>query len=92
MKFPNEVDYCEKLLNDIRNNRNEIESYTFPIMMDKHIIRILLKYDLPIKRAYSNFCGQSVRVGGKLSWEEVMSDRVNSCDMLNLDTNKTLYY
>lgn len=73
VKFPNEVDYCEKLLNDIRNNRNEIESYTFPIMMDKHIIRILLKYDLPIKRAYSNFCGQSVRVGGKLSWEEVKS-------------------
>ena len=42
-------------------------------MMDKNIVRILLKYDLPIKRAYSNFCGQSVRVGGKLNWEEVKS-------------------
>lgn len=38
---------------------------------DKTIIRVLLKYDLQIRRAFAAFSGQAVRVGGLVSWEEV---------------------
>jgi hypothetical protein len=38
---------------------------------EKNIIRCLLKYDLPLRRAFAGFCGQAVRIGSLVSWEEV---------------------
>jgi hypothetical protein len=30
-----------------------------------------LKYDLPLRRAFSAFAGRGVKVGGGLTWDEV---------------------
>lgn len=76
VKYPTGIDYCEKLLEELKNAKSlrvSSELPSFATMMDKNVIKILLKFDLPIRKAYSNFCGQSVRVGGVLSWEEVRS-------------------
>jgi hypothetical protein len=74
VKYPLDGDYCDKLVDEVRSSKNmriNNESPQFPLIMDRSVIRILLKYDLPIRRAYSTFCGQSVRVGGRLNWDEV---------------------
>ena len=86
VKYPDEINYCEKLLEVIQEVKAQgivtgvgtgadstSTSNSFSEMMEKDVIRVLLIHDLAIKKAYSNFCGQSVRVGGKLTWEEVKS-------------------
>lgn len=74
VKYPAATDFCDKLLEEIRGAKNlkvSSETAQFAQMMDKNVIKVLLKYDLAIRKAYSNFCGQSVRVGGILSWDDV---------------------
>jgi len=76
VKYPSENSHVEKLVDEIRNTkplRIPADSPLFPSIIDRNVIRVLLKYDHPIKKAYSNFCGQSVRVGGRLNWEEAKS-------------------
>lgn len=76
LRFPTAPDFCNLLLDEIKGSkgfRANTENSFFAMMMDKNVMRILLKYDLPLRRAYSNFCGQSVRVGGILNWDEVKS-------------------
>lgn len=79
IKFPSGTDFCEKLLEEIRNSKSlkvSSELPAFGLMMEKNAIRVLLKFDLPVRKAYSNFCGQQVRVGGVLSWDEVRSMQI----------------
>lgn len=74
MKYPTNPEFCNLVLDEIKGTkglRTNTENPFFSMIMDKNVIRILLKYDLPLRRAYSNFCGQSVRVGGILNWDEV---------------------
>lgn len=74
LKYPTSPDFCDALLEEIRGSqgfRLNTDNPSFSLMMDKTVVRVLLKYDLPLRKAYSNFCGQSVRVGGILSWDEV---------------------
>ncbi|KAJ1427008.1 hypothetical protein B484DRAFT_397353 [Ochromonadaceae sp. CCMP2298] len=76
LRFPTSPDFCNLVLDEVRGSkglRSNTENPFFASVMDKNVIRILLKYDLPLRRAYSNFCGQSVRVGGILNWDEVKS-------------------
>lgn len=80
VKYPVDSDYCEKFVMDVlenmkdSNKNNSVsESLTFSLVMDRHVMRTLLKFDIPIRRAFSHFCGQSVRVGGRLNWEEIRS-------------------
>lgn len=73
-KYSTGNDFCEKLLDEIKESKGlKINSDlpTFSNIVDKNTVRVLLKYDLPIRKAYSNFCGQQVRVGGVLTWDEV---------------------
>ena len=75
LKFPAGVDYCERLIDEIRNSKS-IKAPDLGVLglsADKHVVRVLLKYDLPLRRAFSTFCGQAVRVGGTVSWDEVRS-------------------
>lgn len=74
LRYPTNPDFCNLVLDEIKGTkglRTNTENPFFSMIMDKNVIRILLKYDLPLRRAYSNFCGQSVRVGGILNWDEV---------------------
>jgi hypothetical protein len=74
LRYPTNPDFCNLVLDEIKGGkslRSNTENPFFATITDKNVIRILLKYDLPLRRAYSNFCGQSVRVGGILSWDEV---------------------
>lgn len=76
LKYPTGTDFCEKMLDELRSNRGQkinSEAPIFSMLMDKASLRILLKYDLSLRKAFSNFCGQSIRVGGTLSWDEVKS-------------------
>lgn len=74
LKYPASTEFCDHLLDELRGSKQmriNTENPVFLTMMDKVVIRVLLKYDLALRRAYSNFCGQSVRVGGIMSWDEV---------------------
>ena len=74
LRYPTNPDFCNLVLDEVKGAkgfRSNTENPFFATIMDKNVIRILLKYDLPLRRAYSNFCGQSVRVGGILNWDEV---------------------
>lgn len=75
LKYPLGSDYCEKLLDEIRHVRgtkpHPSEFGALISIADKNAIRVLLKYDLPMRRAFSMFCGQAMRVGSIVSWDEV---------------------
>ena len=74
LRFPTNPDFLNLFINEVKGSkglRSNTDNSFFASIMDKNVIRIFLKYDLPLRRAYSNFCGQSVRVGGVLNWEEV---------------------
>jgi hypothetical protein len=74
IKFPNEKDYTEKLVEELLNLKGQkidVESQPLTMLIDKTVLRILLMYDLLLRKAFSNFCGQSVRIGGVLTWDEV---------------------
>jgi hypothetical protein len=74
LRYPTNPEFCNLVLDEIKGGKSlraNTETPFFATIMDKNVTRILLKYDLALRRAYSNFCGQSVRVGGILNWEEV---------------------
>ncbi len=97
VKFPSGIDFCEKLLDELRIAKGlkvNSDLPAFGLMMEKNVIKVLLKYDLPIRKAFSNFCGQSVRVGGVLSWDEVRSMQIGMEVMKQnfVSTLLTLFY
>lgn len=74
IKFPNHVNYCEKLIELIKSTKQMTVLTDNPIFIkaiDREVTRVLLTFDFPLRRAFSNFAGESVKVGGGLSWEEV---------------------
>jgi hypothetical protein len=79
LKFSSGADYAEKLLDELRQTKNQQKASNqlnpdtnlIYSIADKNVIRVLLKYDLQLRRAFSAFCGQAVRIGGMVSWEEV---------------------
>ena len=76
LKFPTGVDYCERLIDEIRNSKVVKAHADLGILggaADKAVVRVLLKYDLPLRRAFSAYCSQSIKLGSIVSWEEVRS-------------------
>lgn len=74
LRYPIHQDFCNLVLDELKKSKGlkvNTDSTFFANALDKNVIRILLKFDLPLRRAFSNFCGQSVRVGGVLTWDEV---------------------
>jgi hypothetical protein len=74
LKFPTGADFCERLIEELKSvqgNRKQYENGILNQLAEKNVIRILLKYDLQLRRAFSMFSGQAVRIGGVVSWDEV---------------------
>lgn len=74
--YPTGVDYVERMLDDLKNlpSNNRSLSPPFSWLMciaDKAIVRLLLKYDIQLRKIFCTFCSQSIRVGGIISWEDV---------------------
>lgn len=74
LKYPTGIDYNERLMDEIRHSKGHrvnVEGGIIAAIADKQVMRVLLKYDLPLRRSFSTFCGQAVRVGSMVSWDEV---------------------
>ncbi len=52
------------------------DSALFSKLVDKQVIRVLLKFDLPLRRAFSSFAGSAARVGGGLNWDDVKAQNI----------------
>eukprot|EP01033_Poteriospumella_lacustris_P004935 gene4935-3529_t len=57
----------------IKGSKPQPDNGALSAIADKNAIRVLLKYDLPLRRAFSTFCAQAIRVGSSVSWDEVKS-------------------
>mmetsp|Transcript_22243 Transcript_22243/g.32358 ORF Transcript_22243/g.32358 Transcript_22243/m.32358 type:complete len:688 (+) Transcript_22243:128-2191(+) len=74
VKYPDDENHLDKLVEDLINARSlkyNCDNSTFTQAMDTHVIRVLLKYDIPLRRLFSAFAGRGVKVGGGLTWDEV---------------------
>lgn len=74
LKYPMGSDFCEKMLDEIRHvkgSKPHLDTGILSAVADKNVVRVFLKYDLPLRRAFSTFCGQAMRVGAVVSWDEV---------------------
>lgn len=75
VKFSSGANFSERLLEELgRAHEVKIRSDlpVFEQIMDKLVVKVLLKYDLPLRRAFSSFAGQSINIGGGMTWEEVV--------------------
>lgn len=74
IKYPNVTNYCVKLLEELQQAKQVNVLYDNPVFnkcIDRAVTGILLTFDFPLRRAFSNYAGESVKVGGGLSWDEV---------------------
>lgn len=79
LKYPSGADHCERLLDEVQitlkmskgNTSIDASHSVLLSAADKQVMRVLLKYDLPLRRAFSTFCGQAIRVGAVVTWDEV---------------------
>lgn len=74
IKYRSEVNHLEKLVDDLisaRTMKCGFDNPTFAKAMEKSVMRVLLKYDMPLRRSFSAFAGRGVKIGGGLTWEEV---------------------
>lgn len=74
VKYPSGKDFCEKLLEDLRLAKGlkiPSESKYFNLCMDTNVMRALLKFDIPLRRAFCGFAGRSFAIGAGVTWEEV---------------------
>ena len=88
IKYPTGADYCEKLLEDLKNAKGLRIRSDLPLFtrsMDKNVVRVLLKYDMPLRRCFSGFAGQTINVGGGLTWDEVRKRTIGMEVSLFLD-------
>ena len=81
LKYPIVKDPLERLLKEIINAKSVhfgSDNALFSKLIDKQVIRALLKFDLPLRRAFSAFAGDETmaRVGGSLNWEDVKSQNI----------------
>jgi hypothetical protein len=75
VKYTSGANFTEKLLDDLSKAYTVKIRSDLPVfekIMDKMVVKILLKYDLPLRRAFSGFAGQSINIGGGMTWEEVV--------------------
>jgi hypothetical protein len=75
LRFPTAPDYCDRLMEEILGNdelRAFSEAADFAEVMHKSVMRGLLKYDVPLRRAYCKFCLSN----DTLSWPDVKSRSV----------------
>lgn len=71
LKFSAGSDFVEKLLEELGPVKRLMSDHAvLNSVADKNTVRILLKFDLPLRRAFSLFCSKSLR-GGRVTWEEV---------------------
>lgn len=89
LKYPLGSDFSEKMLDEIRHikgSKPQPDNGALSAIADKNAIRVLLKYDLPLRRAFSTFCAQAIRVGSSVSWDEVksLSLGMEVCQCLNV--------
>lgn len=74
VKYPTGLDFREKMLEDIANAKSirlSLDNPSFLKAIDKNTVKVLLRFDLPLRRCFSSFAGHSVNVGAGLTWEEV---------------------
>ena len=73
LKFPSGKEFCEKFLDELKVVKalHPGDNSFFDKCMDKNVIKSLLRFDIPIRRAYSNFAGRTMTAGGAITWEEV---------------------
>lgn len=74
IKYPSEMAHLDKLVDDLitaRSARYQSNNPIFIASMDKATMRVLLQFDLSLRRAFSAFAGRGVKVGGGLTWDEV---------------------
>jgi hypothetical protein len=79
IKFGSVPNGLERLLNEIMNAKSVhfgADTALFNKLIDRNVIRVLLKYDLPLRRAFCAFAGSAARVGGRLSWDEVKAQNI----------------
>jgi len=70
VKYPDDDNHLEKLVDDLIDARTlnyECNNSTFRLAMNKVVMRVLLKFDLPLRRVFAAFAGR----GGGITWEEV---------------------
>lgn len=75
VKFSSGANFSERLLDELGKAHEVKIRSDLPIfdeIMDKLVVKVLLKYDLPLRRAFSSFAGQSINIGGGMTWEEVV--------------------
>ncbi len=76
IKYPNSTDSFQRLLDDFQKARQLniiFEIKAFHKMLERNVLRQLLKYDISLRRSFSYFAGHAVTVGGGLTWDEVKS-------------------
>jgi hypothetical protein len=74
VKYPSGSDFKEKLLEDLHNAKETkklSDTPSFVKAMDRSVIKVLLKFDLPLRRCFGSFAGQAVNIGGGFTWDEV---------------------
>lgn len=81
IKYPTVVSPIERLLKEIINAKSVhfgSDSALFAKLIDKQVVRVLLKFDLPLRRAFCAFAGNEsmARVGGNLNWEDVKNKNI----------------
>jgi hypothetical protein len=99
LKYPTGKEYCDKMLDDMKTAKPLAvsgENSFFMKSMEKNVIRSMLKFDIPIRRAYSSFAGKAISAGGAITWEEVkrlnLSMEVAICFLLNPKIRLLLTY
>lgn len=79
MKFPSGADSGERLLENFKLAKGFKIRHDLPVFtkaMDKQVIRELLKFDIPLRRAFGSFAGQTITIGGGLTWDEVKKNSI----------------
>lgn len=74
VKYPTGADFCERLLDHFKLAKGFKIRHDLPIFakaMEKQVIREFLKFDIPLRRAFGSFAGQTITIGGGLTWNEV---------------------
>jgi len=79
LKFPSGTEYKEKMLDLLRDSKplpSSANSALFGKIMDKNVMKLLLKFDLPLRRCFGSFAGKNISFGGNLTWEEVKKNSI----------------
>lgn len=82
VKSPTGSDYREKLLDNfasIKSMKIQVESSSssFTKAMDRNVIKVLLKFDISLRRTFCSFAGKNISVGGSLTWDEVKKKSIS---------------